>query len=189
MKAKTEESFFLSSIRKLYYRLLSRLSEVPLVNDFTGFGLYDREVLELDKQVGDPYPYFRGFICEIGFQRAAIEYKQPRRKRGISSYNFYSLYDFAMLGITKHTKIPLRLATFSGFVLSLLSMLVALGYLFYKLLYWNSFQLGTAPVAVGLFFFSSVQLFFIGILGEYIAAIHSQVHKRPLVVEKERVNF
>jgi polyisoprenyl-phosphate glycosyltransferase len=189
VKSETEETFFLSAVRKFYYRMLARLSEVPLINDFTGFGLYDRRVCEIEREVNDPYPYFRGFICELGFERAVIKYRQAVRKRGFSSYNFYRLYDFAMLGLTSHSKVPLRLATFSGFVLSVISMLIAFGYLVYKLLFWSSFQVGTAPVAVGLFFFASVQLFFIGVLGEYIGAVHTQVHKRPLIVEKERVNF
>lgn len=189
VKASTDEAFFLSFLRKAYYRLLSKLSEVPLVNDFTGFGLYDKEVVDIDREIGNPYPYFRGFICELGFDRAEIRYHQKSRKRGITSYDFYSLYDLAMLGITSHSKVPLRIATFSGFVLSVVSMFVAFAYLIYKLLFWSRFQVGTAPVAIGLFFFASVQLFFIGILGEYIASIHGQVMRRPGVIEKERVNF
>ena len=157
--------------------------------NFTGFGLYDRAVVEVIRQMDDPYPYFRGLIADIGFEHAEIPFVQPRRSRGISKNNFYTLYDMAILGITSHSKVPIRLATMSGFALSALSLLVAIAYLVYKLLSWEQFSVGIAPVLIGFFFFASVQLFFIGILGEYIAAIHTQVLKRPLVVEKERVNF
>ncbi len=134
-------------------------------------------------------PYFRGLICDVGFERTEIPYRQPLRKRGLTKQNFYSLYDIAMLGITSHSKIPLRLATWAGFCVGSLSLLVALGYLIYKLIFWNNFQVGMAPIIIGIFFFSAVQLFFIGIIGEYLGSIHTQVLKRPLVVEKERINF
>ena len=177
------------TIRKTYYNLIGKLSEIKLVKNFTGFGLYDKKVIEILRDINDPYPYFRGLICDIGFERAEIEYLQPVRKRGFTKNNFYTLYDIAMLGITNHSKVPLRLATIFGFTLSIISLLLALGYFIYKLIFWKSFNLGTAPIVIGLFFFSSVQLFFSGILGEYIGAIHTQVLKRPLVVEKERINF
>ena len=136
-----------------------------------------------------PYPYFRGLICDIGFEQAHIEYTQARRRRGVTKNNFYTLYDMAMLGITNHSKVPLRIATIFGFAMSALGFLLAFGYLIAKLALWNKFSLGTAPILIGFFLFSSIQLFFIGILGEYIGAIHTQVLKRPLVVEKERINF
>ena len=137
----------------------------------------------------DPYPYFRGLIADIGFAPVKIEYTQPRREHGITKNNFYILYDMAMLGITSHSKVPLRLATFAGFCVAGLSLLVAFVYTVYKLLFWNNFSVGIAPLVIGIFFFGAVQLFFTGILGEYIGAIHTQVLKRPLVVEKERINF
>ncbi len=189
VKNASEESPVFFAVRRLYYWLIGRLSDVPLVKNFTGFGLYDRQVIEVLRQVDDPYPYFRGLICDIGFERAEIPYLQPVRRRGFTKNNFYTLYDIAMLGITNHSKVPLRLATFTGFCLAGLSLLTALSYLAYKLLYWNSFQLGLAPLIIGMFFFSSVQLIFLGIVGEYVGAIHTQVLKRPLVVEKERINF
>ena len=188
-KTKSEESPLFFAIRKTYYNLIGRLSEVELIKNFTGFGLYDQKVIETLRGIEDPYPYFRGLICDIGFSRAVIEYVQPARKRGFTKNNFYVLYDMAMLGITNHSKIPLRLATMTGFVVALLSLLVALGYFGYKLIFWDNFQVGMAPLVIGLFFFSAVQLFFIGIIGEYIGAIHTQVLKRPLVIEKERINF
>jgi glycosyltransferase involved in cell wall biosynthesis len=145
--------------------------------------------MDILAEIGDPYPYFRGLISEIGFPVAKIPYRQPARKRGITSHNFYSLYDLAMLGITNHSKVPLRVATMLGFAVSFLSLLVAVSYFVMKLLFWNNFSLGLAPLVIGLFFFGSVQLFFIGILGEYIGAIYTQVQNRPPVIELERINF
>jgi hypothetical protein len=139
--------------------------------------------------LNDPYPYFRGLISDIGFESAKISFTQPQRKRGITKNNFYTLYDLAMLGLTSHSKVPLRLAAMLGFAMSLLSLFTAIGYFIYKLIFWYNFPVGQAPIVIGLFLFSSVQLFFIGILGEYIGAIHTQVLHRPLVVEKERINF
>lgn len=189
VKPTSEESRLMFGLRRIYYALSGYISDVPLIPNYTGFGLYDREVIEAVRAIDDRYPYFRGIIADLGYPRAEIPFAQPRRQRGITKNNFYTLYDNAMLGITNHSKVPLRLATFSGFVLSIVSLLIALGYLVAKLLFWDSFSLGTAPLVIGVFFLGAVQLFFVGILGEYIGAIHTQVHKRPLVTEKERVNF
>jgi glycosyltransferase involved in cell wall biosynthesis len=189
VKNQSEESPLFSLVRKAYYELVSHLSQVKLLKNVTGFGLYDRQVIELLKGLEDPYPYVRGIICDFGFPVAQIPFVQPVRKRGFTKNNFYTLYDLAMLGITSFSKIPLRLATMVGFGASILSFLAGVAYLVYKLLFWQNFTLGVAPVVVGVFFLGSVQLFFIGILGEYIGAIHTRVHKRPLVVEKERINF
>jgi glycosyltransferase involved in cell wall biosynthesis len=189
VKKRSEESALMFAVRRGYYHLIGRLSEIEQTRNFYGFGLYDQCVIKALREFKDPYPYFRGQIAELGFDPVKIEYTQPRRERGITKNNFYVLYDFAMLGITSHSKVPLRLATMLGFAASALCLLVALFYLVYKLLFWNSFSLGQAPLVVGLFFFASVQLFFIGIIGEYIGAIHTQVMNRPLVIEKERINF
>jgi glycosyltransferase involved in cell wall biosynthesis len=189
VKAQSHETPLMFLTRKLYYEMISKLSEIELVKNATGFGLYDQRVIEILREIDDPYPYARGLISEIGFEVAKIPFVQPRRKRGITKNNFYTLYDIAMLGITNHSKVPLRLATMAGFSLSFLSLLVAMGYLVAKLIFWETFTLGLAPLIIGIFFFSSVQLFFIGILGEYIGSIYTQVLKRPLVVEKERINF
>lgn len=189
VKSQSHESPAMFAIRKMYYNFINRVSEIELTKNNTGFGLYDKKIIEILREVNDPYPYFRGLISDIGFESYKIEYVQPVRKRGITKNNFYTLYDIAMLGITNHSKIPLRLAAMLGFFMSALSLLVAFGYLFAKLIFWNYFSLGTAPLIIGLFLFSSVQLFFIGIIGEYIGSIHTQVLKRPLVVEKERINF
>jgi glycosyltransferase involved in cell wall biosynthesis len=188
-KTSSEESALFFLIRKAYYNLVNRLSEVPLVKNVTGFGIYDRCVIENVRQINDPYPYFRGLVCDLGYEQALIPFTQPARKRGFTKNNLYTLYDLAMLGLTNHSKVPLRLATFVGFCMSALSFLVGLVYLVYKLLYWSRFQAGTAPVVIGLFFLVAVQLFFIGIIGEYVGSIHTQVLHRPPVIEKERINF
>lgn len=189
VKVQSEESAVMRFVRKRYYDLLGKLSEIELTRDCTGFGLYDREVVDVIEEIDDPYPYLRGLLSEIGFEPAKIPFTKPARRRGISKNNFYTLYDLAMLGITSHSKVPLRLATMLGFAMSGVSLLVAVGYLVAKLLFWEQFSLGMAPLAIGVFLLASVQLFFIGIIGEYVGAIHTQVLKRPLVVEKERVNF
>lgn len=189
IKEQSEESPLFFAIRKLYYNIIGKLSEISLIKNFTGFGLYDQSVIEVLRQIDDPYPYFRGLICDIGYERAEIPYVQPARRRGFTKNNFYTLYDMAMLGITNHSKVPLRLATMTGFAVAFLSLVVALGYFFYKLIFWNSFNPGIAPLVIGLFFFGAVQLFFIGIIGEYVGSIHTQVLRRPRVVEKERINF
>jgi glycosyltransferase involved in cell wall biosynthesis len=176
-------------VRKLYYMIVSRLSETSLVKDVTGFGVYDRQVIDDIRKIGDPYPYFRGLICDLGYSRFLIPFDKVVRKRGFTKNNFYTLYDLAMLGITNHSKVPLRLATFAGFGIGIISFLVAMGYMVYKLLYWGNFSVGMAPVVFGIFFLGSVQLFFIGILGEYIGSIHTQVLRRPPVIERERINF
>jgi glycosyltransferase involved in cell wall biosynthesis len=188
-KAKSKENPFVVGIRKIFYHLIKALSETEQIKNFTGFGLYDRTIIDLIRQFDDPYPYFRGLITEIGFERAEIEFTQPKRTKGRTKNNFYTLYDLAMLGFVNHSKFPLRMASFIGFVIAFASLLVGIGYFIYKLIFWNSFQAGMAPIVIGLFFFAAVQLFFIGIIGEYIGAIYTQIKKRPLVVEKERINF
>jgi glycosyltransferase involved in cell wall biosynthesis len=189
VKEQSEESAIFFFIRRSYYRLVTRLAEFDLIENTTGFGLYDQAIIDYCRQLRDPYPYFRGLISEIGFPIATVPFLQPTRKRGLTKNNFYTLYDMAMLGITNHSKVPLRIATMMGFGMSFVSLLLGLAYLVYKLLFWERFTVGVAPVVIGLFLFASVQLFFIGILGEYIGAIHTQVLKRPLVVERERLNF
>ncbi|MDD5678982.1 MAG: glycosyltransferase family 2 protein [Kiritimatiellae bacterium] len=189
VKQQSEESRLIFALRKTYYRLLSRLSHVDLIEQFTGFGLYDRQVIEIIRNINEPYPYFRGLIAEIGFESAKIEYIQPIRKRGATNNNWYTLLDMALLGMTSYSKVPLRLAVILGFCSAVISLFVALFYLVYKLIFWQNFSVGQAPLVVGIFFFSSVQLFFLGIVGEYVGSIHTYVQKRPLVVERERINF
>jgi polyisoprenyl-phosphate glycosyltransferase len=190
VKNGSHESWLMYRVRKLYYWLVAKLSsDVELVHNFTGFGLYDREVVEQFRATDEQYPYFRGLVSDFGYARAEITYLQPARAHGRTKNNFFSLYDIAMLGITSHSKVPLRLATMAGFALSVLALLVALAYLVLKLAWWQTFDLGLAPLVIGVYFLGAVQLFFVGLLGEYIGSIHTQVHKRPLVVERERINF
>lgn len=189
VKPASKESPMMFFIRKIYYKLITRISEVPLVQNATGAGLFDRKVLEILRQIDDPYPYFRGLVCEVGGPIATVPFTQPRRARGVTKNNFFTLYDIAMLGITNHSKVPLRLIAMAGFSLSVLSLLVAIGFLVAKLIFWDSFEMGIAPVAIGLFFFGAVLTFFLGVLGEYIGSIHTQTRHMPLVIESERVNF
>jgi glycosyltransferase involved in cell wall biosynthesis len=189
VKSKSRENKFVYFLRNTYYKLVRNISEIDHIDNFTGFGLYDYEIIKILRKFKDPYPYFRGLICEIGFQRAVIEFTQPRRERGITKNNFYTLFDMAMLGLTSNSKVPLRLATILGFLIASVSMLVAIAYFVLKLIFWNTFNLGLAPLVIGLFFFSSVQLIFIGILGEYIGNIYTHLVNRPLVIEKKRINF
>lgn len=190
VRRQSHESAPMFLVRKAFYRLVNHLSDdIETYENFTGFGLYDRKVIDLVRQFGDPYPYFRGMIAEIGLPHSEVQYEQQRRKSGKTKNNFYTLYDLAMLGITKLSKVPLRLVTFSGFAGSLFSLLGGMAYFTYKLLFWGNFTVGVAPIAIGMFFLGSLQLLFMGIIGEYIGNIHTQVHNRPLVIERERLNF
>jgi glycosyltransferase involved in cell wall biosynthesis len=189
IKRSSGENPLMFRIRKMYYRLISRVSAIETFENYTGFGLYDRRVVDIVKSFQDPYPYFRGIIAEIGLPHKKLYYDQPARKRGFTKNNLYTLYDMGMLAITNLSKVPLRVVTFSGFAAAALSAVMGFIYLVYKLLFWNRFSVGMAPVLIGIFFFASVQLISVGILGEYVAAIHTQVQKRPLVIEQERVNF
>jgi glycosyltransferase involved in cell wall biosynthesis len=190
IKNTSEEGGLMYGIRTAYYRLVAKLTDIQVFEHFTGFGLYDRKIIDiLRTQFGDPYPYLRGMIAEVGFAHTKIQYNQKRRSRGITKNNFYTLYDLAMLGITNLSKVPLRVFTFCGFALSAASLLLAFVYLVYKLLFWNRFAVGLAPVVIGIFFLMSIQMIGLGVLGEYIGSIHTMVQNRPLVIEKERINF
>jgi len=189
IKQSSGENPIMFLVRRIFYRLVNRLSNTETYENFTGFGLYDRKVVDIIKAIDDPYPYFRGLIAEIGLPHAEIHYHQPARKRGFTKNNLYTLYDMAMLAITNLSRVPLRLVTFTGFACALGCLLVSLFYLVYKLLFWNWFSVGMAPLVIGIFFFASVQLVSIGILGEYIGSVLTQVQHRPYVIERERVNF
>ncbi len=189
VKISSDESGMMYGIRSAYYRTVERLTNVQVLRHYTGFGLYDRSVIEVVRRYGDPYPYFRGQIAEIGYPIKRVAYGQKRRERGITKNNFYTLYDIAMLGITNLSKVPLRLVTFGGFIFAALSLFAGLIYLAAKLVFWNAFELGLAPTMIGLFFLGSVQLIAIGIIGEYVGSIHTIVQNRPLVTELERINF
>ena len=189
VKTGSDEHGLMFWIRKQYYALVNRLSGVETYQNFTGFGLYDRKVVDAIKSMKDPYPYFRGMVAEIGYPHYEIPYHQPVRTRGITKNNFYSLYDNAMLGITNLSKVPLRLVIFAGFAGALVSVLLGFCYFVYKLIFWNSFSLGVAPLVIGMFFLASIQLASLGIIGEYIGQIHTQIQNRPFVFEKDRINF
>lgn len=189
VKSNSEEKGLIKLARQLYYALLKMVAEGDQIKNFNGYALYDKTFIDVLRQFDDPYPYLRGMINEIGLRHVEIEYVQPERKKGKSKNNFFSLYDIAMLGFVNSSKIPLRLASFIGFGMSVISFMIALVYLVLKLIFWQYFGWGLAPLVVGLFFLGSIQLFFVGILGEYIGAIYTQVKHRPMVIEKERVNF
>ncbi len=189
IKRSSAENPLMYALRKRYYRLVNQLSSLETFENYTGFGLYDRRVIDQIIAFGDPYPYFRGMIAEIGLPHKKLYYDQPIRLRGITKNNFYTLYDMAVLGIVNHSKVPLRFATFTGFAGAAFSFFVGIIYLFYKLLFWNNFSVGQAPLIIGMSFAASLQLVFLGILGEYIGAIHTQLQHRPYAIERERVNF
>jgi dolichol-phosphate mannosyltransferase len=176
-------------LRQSYYRMLDGISDITLVPDSTGFGLYDKVVLNELRRIGDPYPFLRGLICELGWEVKTIPFEQPRRVRGLSKNNFYTLYDIAMLGVVSHSLVPIRLASLMGFVLGGTSVMAAFVFLILKLVYWDSFPIGIAPIVIGMFLMFGIILLFIGLLGEYIGSIHTYVQRRPVVVERERINF
>ncbi|WP_124065192.1 glycosyltransferase family 2 protein [Clostridium sp. E02] len=189
IKKSSKESKIMYWLRTCYYKIIKKLSDVEQIEHFTGFGLYDKKFITVLKELDDPTPFLRGIVAELGFKRKEIPYEQPKRRAGITSNNFYRLYDAAMLSVTSYTKVGLRLATIIGSIFSFASMLVALIYLVLKLLYWDRFPAGMAPVLIGMCFLGSVQIFFIGLVGEYILSINARIMKRPLVIEEERVNF
>lgn len=189
VKATSEDSAVMFAIRKLYYALIDRLSDERQVRDSTGFGLYDRSFLEVLRTLDDPYPYFRGIVAELGFSYTTVPYAQQRRAQGVTKNNWYTLYDIGIQGIMNHSKIPLRFATMLGLASAALSLAAAGGYLVMKLVFWSDLPIGIAPIIIGMFFLASVQLLFLGVLGEYVGSIYTQVRNRPLVVERERINF
>jgi polyisoprenyl-phosphate glycosyltransferase len=189
VKQDTEESNLMSVVRGLYYKILHKLSEVTTFKDFSGYGLFDKKVIFALRQMKDSYPFFRGMLAEAGYQVYKIPYNQPNRVRGLTKNNFYSLYDIGVLGIISTSKIPLRLMIFIGLFCSVLSFLAGLSYFILKLVYWSEMTLGIAPLVIGVFFILSILLFFLGVIGEYVGAIYTQVLNRPLVFVKERVNF
>jgi glycosyltransferase involved in cell wall biosynthesis len=189
IKNKSKENPLMFLTRRLFYWLSAKMSETEYIQNFTGFGLYNKKFVDALRSLDEPYPYFRGLVAKFGSNIKEITFTQPRRKAGKTKNNFYTLYDIAMLAFVNHSKLPIRLASFIGFTGAFISFIVGLAYLLYKLIYWNSFSIGMAPIVVGFFFVSSIQLLFIGIIGEYIASIYTQVKKEPLVIERERINF
>jgi glycosyltransferase involved in cell wall biosynthesis len=189
IKTGSEENRFMFSLRKFFYSFIKKISDTNLIKNFTGFGLYDKSIINILKNFGDANPYFRGMLAEVGFNIIEIPYKQPQRKHGYSKGNLYRLFDVALLGITHYSKFPLRLMTITGFCFSIISVFLSFLYICLKLLFWSYFPLGMAPLLTCFFLFFSLQMFFLGLLGEYISAIQTQLVNRPLVIEKERINF
>lgn len=189
IKKSSKENPVMYWLRGCYYKMIKKLSDIEQIEQFTGFGLYDRRFIQVLRDLDDPTPFLRGIVAELGFRRKEIPYEQPKRRAGKTSNNFYRLYDAAMLSVTSYTKVGLRLATIFGSICCAVSMVVAVIYLILKLMYWDRFAAGMAPLLIGMCFLGSVQIFFIGMVGEYILAINSRVMKRPLVVEEERINF
>lgn len=189
IKTTSRENKVMRFVRTCYYKLIRKFSEVEQIEHFTGFGLYDSDFIQVLRHLDDPTPFLRGIVAELGFKRKEIPYEQQRRKAGKSKNNLFSLYDIAMLSFTSYTKVGLRMATFLGFLIAFISVIIALVYLVLKLLYWDTFIMGTAPILIGMFLLGAIQLLFLGLIGEYILSINQRVMRRPLVIEEERINF
>lgn len=189
IKKSSKENPIMYKLRSIYYKVIKKFSNVEQIEHFTGSGLYDRDFVEVLRNLKDPTPFLRGIVAELGYTRKEIPYEQPQRRAGKTHNNFYTLYDAAMLSFTSYTKMGLRLATFLGAGIGVGSLIVALVYLILKLIYWNRFDAGMAPIVIGMFFLGAVELFFLGFLGEYILSINQRVMNRPLVIEEERINF
>lgn len=189
IKKTSRENKIMRFLRTCYYKLIKKMSDVEQIEHFTGFALYDKDFINVLRNLDDPTPFIRGIVAELGFDRKEVEYEQPKRRAGKTNNNFYTLYDAAMLSFTSYTKIGLRMATFLGAIISVVSFIIGLVYLVLKLIYWDTFPAGATPTLIGIFFFGAIQLFFIGFIGEYVMAINMRVMKRPLVIEKRRINF
>ena len=189
IKDGSQESKLMYLIRKCYYKFINKITDIDHIDNFVGYGLYDRDFIEILRELNDPMPYLRGIVAELGYKYKEVKYLQPKRRSGKSKFNFYRLYDYAMLGITSYSKVPLRIATFIGGIIAAISMIIGLIYLVMKLIYWDSFLVGTAPMLIGVFFIGAIQLVFVGLLGEYILNINTRILNRPLVVEEKRINF
>ena len=189
IKTSSKENKLVYGLRTLYYKIIKKFSDVEQIEHFTGSGLYDKEFVQVLRDLKDPTPFLRGIVAELGYKRKEIPYEQPKRRAGKTNNNFFTLYDAAMLSITSYTKVGLRACTFLGMICGIISALIGLIYLILKLLFWNRFAAGMAPILIGMFFLGSLQLFFIGFIGEYISSINRRVMNRPLVVEEERINF
>lgn len=189
IKNQSKENKFMYFLRSCYYKAIKKIADTEQIEHFTGFGLYDKDFIKVMQELNDPMPYLRGIVAELGYQRKEINYQQQKRQFGKTKNNWYALYDMGMLGITSYSKIIMRLATIIGFIFAGISFLIATVYFILKLIFWNSFPIGTAPILIGIFLIGSIQLFFIGFLGEYILNINTRVMNRPLVVEEKRINF
>lgn len=189
IKTQSEENKILRFLRSCYYKIIKKMSSVEQIEHFTGTGLYDKSFIDVLRRLDDPIPFMRGIVAELGFRRKDIPYMQAKRRAGNTHNNWYTLYDAAMLSFTSYTKVGLRLATFLGFIFAVLDMVFAIIYLVAKLIWWDRFPMGTAPLLIGMFFMGSIQLIFMGLLGEYVMSINTRVMDRPLVIEEKRINF
>lgn len=189
IKTSSKENKFVRLLRNMYYKMIKKMSQVEQIEHFTGFGLYDCSFIDVLRSLKDPTPFLRGIVAELGFKRKDVQYEQQKRRAGTTHNNWYSLYDAGMLSITSYTKIGLRLATIFGFVFSFLAVVVSIIYFILKIMYWDKFPVGIAPILIGMFLLGSIQIFFIGFIGEYILTINTRIMNRPLVIEEERINF
>jgi len=189
IKTQSKENLLIRFLRTCYYKTIRKMSTVEQIDHFTGFGLYDRSFIKVMSELKDPTPFLRGVVAELGYKRVSLPYTQQKRRAGSTHNNFFTLFDAAMLSFTSYTRVGLHLVTFIGFVMALLSLLVAITYFIYKMVYWDRFSMGLAPLIIGMFFFNAVQLMFIGFVGEYVMSINTRVMNRPLVIEEERINF
>lgn len=189
IKTESKENKIVRMLRTMYYKMLQKFSDVEMIEHFTGFGLYDKKFVDVMRSLDDPVPFLRGVVAEFGYNRAEVEFVQPRRRAGKTNNNFFTLYDIAMLSFTSYTKIGLRLASFVGYIVAFISFIVAVIYLVLKLVYWDSFSTGAAPMLISMCFIGSIQLIFMGIIGEYIINMNKRIIHRPLVIEEERINF
>jgi glycosyltransferase involved in cell wall biosynthesis len=188
-RKKVSDVYFLKIIKFFYYNLICKISNHKMEKNVTGEGLYDKSVVNVLRTIKDPYPYIRGLIFELGFKIDFVDFDQPVREKGLSKNNFYTLFDMGLLGIVKHSNILLRLMILSGFFFGVLSLLIAFGFFFYKILFWESFQLGLAPILIGFFGLTAIQIMIIGLIGEYVSTVLIYSKNLPLVIEKERLNF
>lgn len=189
IKTTSKENKMMYFLRSIYYKLIKQFSEVEQIEHFTGFGLYDKDFIQVLRKLEDPTPFLRGLVAELGFKRKEIPYEQQQRRAGKTSNNFYRLYDAAMLSVTSYTKVGMRIATFAGGGIALISLMIGIAYLILKIIYWDRFTAGMSPILIGMFFLGAIQLCFMGFIGEYILAINTRVRKRPLVIEEKRINF
>lgn len=189
IKATSKENKLMRFFRSCYYKMIKKMSDVEQIEHFTGFGLYDKKFIDVLRNLDDPTPFLRGIVAELGFKRKEIPYEQQKRAAGKTHNNWATLYDAAMLSFTSYTKVGLRIATIIGFVFSVISLIVAVVYLALKLIFWDRFIAGTIPILLAVCILGSIQIFFIGLMGEYILSINKRVMKRPLVIEEERLNF
>ncbi len=189
VKSKNKENILMNLFRTLYYKLMRKLSDAEFIEQFTGFGLYDKDFIDVLRKLKDPTPFLRGIVAELGFKIATVPYVHGRRRSGKSKFNLYKLFDAAMLSFTSYTKVGLRIATIGGGIIAFMSFIVGIFYFIRKLIYWDEMPIGIAPLVIGVFFLGALQLFFIGFLGEYIMSINSRIMNRPLVIEEERLNF